>query len=148
MEVEMKITISNRVIIADIDSRLELIIKAHLTFRNQKYSELIDIGPWAGNIPEFLYYFEETPCGLLVLPRAYFQTLVKICNEQNVQYELINEVHTINKVNMTAVVVPEIKTYPRRRERWTWLIIAVTTLLPCSIRLPIFLGRFNDRGER
>jgi len=74
--VNSKIKIDNIVNPAMVES-----IKVALTVPNPKHQEAVKIGRYAGNIPQYLKYYDLEPDGSLTLPRGFTGQLISMCRK-------------------------------------------------------------------
>jgi superfamily II DNA or RNA helicase len=87
----MNITINAKLIVQGIKDASHLsTIKSKLTLDNPKFQEAMKHGRYTGNIPENLYFYEESEKGL-VMPRGFAYQLWKFLADYRIKPEFIDQ---------------------------------------------------------
>jgi len=77
----------------DIPRQLLDDIASTLTIENPKYKEAERAGRWTGHLEKVLTYYEvranDKGDKFLVLPRGFLPSLLKLCNQHQVRWELL-----------------------------------------------------------
>ncbi len=77
-----------------------------LTIENPKYQEAEKAGRWTGGIAKFLSYYElranDKDDKYLVIPRGFLPSLLKLCQQYQVRWELRDYTHTCDPVDFNS----------------------------------------------
>ncbi len=91
-------------------------ITEFLTIENPKYQEALKAGRWTGGIDKFLSYYElranDKGEKYMVLPRGFLPSLLKLCQQHQVRWELRYYTHTCDPVEFNSNI--QLRDYQRQ----------------------------------
>ena len=87
-----------------------------LTIENPKYQTALKAGRWTGGIDKFLSYYElranDVGDKYLVIPRGFLPSLLKLCQQYQVRWELRDHTHTCDPVEFNSNI--QLRDYQRQ----------------------------------
>ena len=84
----MKIVLTNKLILQEVPDEIRQLLMHRLKMPNPKWFENERMGRWNGTTPQTLIFYEHYLSEGLVIPRGYIRSLILMCRQNNIAYEL------------------------------------------------------------
>ena len=94
----MKLTINNRLLIADTSSEIQDEVRGLLTITNPVWIENEKMGRWNGETAYNLCHYQETPSSLII-PRGFFPQLIGIAKRFGERFQIEDRRRVLPKVD-------------------------------------------------
>ncbi len=87
----MKIILASHLRLTDISLEIKQTLMESLSFPNPKWLENTRMGRWNKGVPKHLHYYSKTRDGGLLVPRGYIRHLIRLCQQHDIPYELMDK---------------------------------------------------------